>query len=193
MNQKHNKQEIIEKGRELVRRNGFTNTGVNMILQEMNIPKGSFYNYFPTKEIFGQEILRNYGEIRQNATRHMLSDQSISPMVRLERMYNAMIAFMESEGFSSGCLINNLSVELGGLNAQIAAVADEEFLANVSIIAACIREGQELQEIRDDLSASALAEFIHSSFIGAMFRMKASRSRAPLDLSLGMILKFLKN
>lgn len=191
MYQKHNRSEVIEKGRELVRRNGFTNTGVNLILQEAGIPKGSFYNLFSSKEIFAEEILRSYGAMRQNFTRHMLSDQNLSPLQRLERMYQTMIAFMASEGYTNGCLINNLSVEVGGMNEQIAAVADEQFRATVAIIATCVRAGQEMGEIRRDNSAEELAEFVHTGFIGSLFRMKATRSRAPVDLSLKMLLQFL--
>ena len=39
---------------------GYHGTGLQEILDAVNIPKGSFYNYFGSKEDFGAEVIQHY-------------------------------------------------------------------------------------------------------------------------------------
>ena len=57
MNQNNKKQIIIEKSAELFHQNGYHNTGLSLILKELNIPKGSFYNYFESKESLTVDVI----------------------------------------------------------------------------------------------------------------------------------------
>ena len=57
MGYKHNIEDIIDKGSELFRKKGYNNVGINEILKECDIPKGSFYNFFETKEEFAEKVL----------------------------------------------------------------------------------------------------------------------------------------
>ena len=61
MGYKHNIEDIIEKGTELFRKKGYNNVGINEILNTCDIPKGSFYNFFETKEEFATKVIDNYG------------------------------------------------------------------------------------------------------------------------------------
>ncbi len=50
MKRTHNKDDIVQVGLDLVLSRGFNATGVEAILKQANIPKGSFYNFFSSKE-----------------------------------------------------------------------------------------------------------------------------------------------
>jgi len=56
----HNKDDIVQAGLELMLSKGFTATGVEAILKQANVPKGSFYNFFSSKEEFGLAIIDRY-------------------------------------------------------------------------------------------------------------------------------------
>ncbi len=58
----HSKDDVIQIGVDLVLSKGFTATGVETILKQANIPKGSFYNFFSSKEEFGLAIINRYAE-----------------------------------------------------------------------------------------------------------------------------------
>ena len=57
MNAETTKQRIIKKGAELVYSNGFNNTGIQEVLHAADVPKGSFYFYFKSKEEFGLSLI----------------------------------------------------------------------------------------------------------------------------------------
>lgn len=182
MNQKYSKEDIIEIGGELMREKGYHATGINDILREAGIPKGSFYNFFPTKEAFAQEAIRWYGGRMQRAMRGIFSNDAISPLHRLKKFYGLLIAGNAEEGFQSGCLVNNFNTEVAGSNGLLAEEADQQFHSWLDEIEMCIAEGQEAGEIKDEFSARELAEFIHTSFFGGLSRMKSSRDGAGLSL-----------
>jgi TetR/AcrR family transcriptional regulator, transcriptional repressor for nem operon len=45
----HSKDDIVQAGLEIILSRGYNATGVEMILKQANIPKGSFYNFCTSK------------------------------------------------------------------------------------------------------------------------------------------------
>ena len=60
---------LLEAGRRIFLEKGYTNSGIETILQAAGVPKGSFYYYFASKEDFGLQVLDRFaGEIAANVT-----------------------------------------------------------------------------------------------------------------------------
>ncbi|HEX8874632.1 MAG TPA: TetR/AcrR family transcriptional regulator, partial [Nitrosospira sp.] len=55
-----NRENLLNEGVVLLREQGYHGTGLQEILDAVNIPKGSFYNYFDSKEDFGAEVIQHY-------------------------------------------------------------------------------------------------------------------------------------
>ena len=53
---------IIETGQRIMAGRGFSAVGLNEILAEAGVPKGSFYHYFGSKDAFGEAMLAAYFE-----------------------------------------------------------------------------------------------------------------------------------
>lgn len=180
MNQKHNREDIIAVGAELVRRNGYHATGINDILREAGIPKGSFYNFFPTKEAYVREVLAWYASRMEKAMRKIFSQTDMSAVARLKKFYRLVIAGNAEEGFQNGCLLNNLSIEVAGKHDLLAEEADYQFNRWVDEIETLVREGQQSGEISTRFPARETAEFIHTAFYGAFARMKSTRDESTM-------------
>ena len=191
MGYKHNIEDIIDKGTELFRKKGYNNVGINEILKECEIPKGSFYNFFETKEDFAEKVIDKYGVKSLKMISDALSDQSISPLNRLKQFYSMLIDINEKDGLDAGCLLNNLSVEVGGINTRISKVAEKNFKVWVEEIAKCVEEGQEQGEIIDTMPAEDIAEYMHAGIFGAFSRMKVNRNRVYLDKWFKMTFEFI--
>ncbi len=177
MGYKHKKEDIIAKGSELIRTRGYHNVGINDILKACGIPKGSFYNFFTSKEQFAIEILNVYGENSKKMIQQFLIRKSeLSPLTRIESFYNMLIDVNTAEKFRGGCLLNNLSQEMGMLSDDIAMTAEKNFLQWLEVIGQCVKEGQDLKEINSEYSATDLAAFLHNGFFGTIPRMKVTRS-----------------
>lgn len=192
MRQKHNIDRILELGLELIRERGYHNTGIDEILKINQIPRGSFYNFFKSKEDFGIKALQRYTEQQIKWVEGILSDESRSAYERLQYFYIKLIAGNLEENYRKGCLVGNMAQELGGLNEAISQQADESLKEITKIISKCIQEGQESREIRNDYPANELAEYLHNSFYGFLLRSKAGQNKKHFDIFMEMVFNFIK-
>jgi len=59
----HNvRQHILDTGKTIILSKGFAGVGLNEILTAAGVPKGSFYHYFKSKELFGVALLEDHVE-----------------------------------------------------------------------------------------------------------------------------------
>ena len=191
MNIKHDKQAILEKGESILRRQGYHNTGINQILKECNIPKGSFYNFFASKEAFGQEVLQYYSNNNYEFIKGLLESSDESPLQRLKNLYAGLIEFNKGEGFKCGCLVNNLAIEVAGLNENFRKSLNAEYDRVIGLIVECMSDAQQQQEIRTDYSAEDLAKYVHGHFVGILSMSKADQNEEPFKLFYKMTFDYL--
>jgi len=191
MGYKYQKEDIIALGSELIRKNGYHNVGINEILKICAIPKGSFYNFFSSKEDFIGQSIQLYGSKNLELICSFLNAAEASPTQRLRNFYEHVLNINDKEGCNAGCLINNLSIELAGINAPIAKVIDEQFQETIVEISRCVQAGQDLGEITQKFSALYIAEYIHAGIGGAFSRMKVQNNRAYLDKWYAMTFEFI--
>ncbi|MDH3708238.1 MAG: TetR/AcrR family transcriptional regulator [Cyclobacteriaceae bacterium] len=194
MGYKHNIEDIVEKGAGLIRKNGYYNTGITEILEASNLPKGSFYNFFKSKEDFALRAIKHYGkDMRKKLQEGMKATSELSPLERLKHVYQALESVSVEERYQSGCLLNNISIEAAAEDESLVSIANEEFISLIEILAETIEEGQQKGEIRSDVSALELAEFLHLTYYGVLSRSKATKSTKAFQLLDNMGFNFLRS
>jgi TetR/AcrR family transcriptional regulator, transcriptional repressor for nem operon len=57
-----NKESLLTQGVQLLMQQGYHGTGLKEILDAVQIPKGSFYNYFTSKESYAADVIQHYIE-----------------------------------------------------------------------------------------------------------------------------------
>jgi TetR/AcrR family transcriptional repressor of nem operon len=167
---------------------GFNGTGVDQIVKEAEVPKGSFYNFFDSKSAFAAEVIDLYFQRHRLKLEHYLSDSGLPSLERFRAYFEERIRFFTALEFQRGCMMGNLSVEASDQNEDIRARLEANFHAWTDIFAATVREGQAKGEINGTYSAEDLAQFVLNSWEGAILRMKAEKSVRPLRNSASMLL-----
>jgi TetR/AcrR family transcriptional repressor of nem operon len=169
---------IVEAALERFHALGFSACGVQEIVDKAGVPKGSFYNYFKSKELLAVEVLEVYA---QGSRRELLADKGVAPVERLRAHLEFLASRYARFGYSKGCLIGNIAAETSD-HMPIVRKALAQGLANwTKLVAAAIREGQEDGSIEARLDADQVARFLINSWEGAVIRMKIANSRQPLD------------
>jgi TetR/AcrR family transcriptional repressor of nem operon len=181
------REHLLAVGLERLRSSGYTATGVKEILDRANVPKGSFYHYFPSKEAFAGEVFQRYmdGEIRR--AERVLGDRNVDPLKRLRRYFEEMISVYGQTSAISGCLVGSLSLEVAGHSPKLQAQLQAAFGGWQKGVADVLREAVERGDLDRSTDADRLAEFILNSYEGALVRMKAEKSDAPLDTFLHFV------
>jgi TetR/AcrR family transcriptional repressor of nem operon len=171
---------IIQAGLNTIYADGYAATGIQRIVEAAAVPKGSFYTYFPSKEAFGTDVIDAYFERARARLERCLGNTELTPPARLEAYFDALIATFRDTGFLRGCLLGNFSAEAADHSAAIRARLVQHFRTWSHLFEACIAEGQRHGQIPDRLPAAVLADFMLNSWEGALLRMRAERSDAPL-------------
>src|ERR1700722_8423022 len=77
---KSTREHLIDVGVGLMHQNGYNATGLSDILQAADVPKGSFYHHFESKEDFAEAALERYGMREREHAAAVLGDAATSPM-----------------------------------------------------------------------------------------------------------------
>lgn len=67
------KQIILEKAKDMIITEGYSNLSISKLTSELNISKGSFYTYFPSKDSMLSEILDEYSENAKIFSENLIS------------------------------------------------------------------------------------------------------------------------
>ena len=87
MSAKSTRDHLIDVGLDLMHRHGFNATGLTEILQAADVPKGSFYHFFGSKEEFAAAALERYAAQKAEHSAAVLGDATTSPLKRLKRYF----------------------------------------------------------------------------------------------------------
>jgi len=185
------KQELLDAGMKIMQEKGYTNSGLQQVLDAVGVPKGSFYHYFDSKEDFALQIIDHYDCTYTDDVMSCLQDQSYSPLQRLQNYCLAGRENIASGKCTRGCLIGNLSQEMASQSEALRTKLDEVFIRWSQLFAVAIEEGQKSGEIDARFAPLELAELFLSAWEGALLRAKSTRSTLPIDNFIKLLFVFM--
>jgi TetR/AcrR family transcriptional regulator, transcriptional repressor for nem operon len=175
------KSRLIEIGAEIIHLKGFNHTGIKEILDAAEVPKGSFYNYFESKEDFGLQVIDYYVGYLASMAAPVLGDPSVSPLERIRNLLTGFMELFRTKDYGYGCPIGNLAQEMGDLSPVFQEKLKHSLDSLANIYADALVRAQEADEIPGDLDVHDTARFIVSSWHGALIHMKAAGGPEPLE------------
>ncbi len=173
---------LIRAGLALLTEKGFSAVGVDEISGRVNVPKGSFYYYFKSKEAFGAELIDRYGEYFSSKLDRFLLDESRSPLQRVRDFIADRIIGMGRHDFRRGCLVGNLGQEMNTLPEPFRVRIEEVFRDWQRRLEKCLLAAKQAGEIVSDADCEELAAVFWIGWEGAVLRAKLERNPKPLIL-----------
>ncbi|MFZ5557779.1 MAG: TetR family transcriptional regulator C-terminal domain-containing protein [Pseudomonadota bacterium] len=177
---------LLEEGVAAFLEHGYHGTGIKEVLDRVHVPKGSFYNYFETKEAFGAEAIRHYSRCFGQKLAAALA-AAPDPITGLRAFFAGLMREFQAAGYVGGCLVANLGGELEGSDVCRDALA-EAFHAWRTAVRKALRKAQQQGLVRRDLDAGEMADLLIVAWEGAVIRMKIERSLEPLEKCLQRLL-----
>jgi len=172
---------LIRVGMDIISEYGYNATGINSVLKSAGVPKGSFYHYFASKEAFGLAVIEAFAEEYDARLESMLVHSSSPPLERLQGYFASVRSDMALCDHTKGCLVGNLGQEMSAQSDQLRDALDRILRRWEGHFADCIREGQSVGSIRDDITPEALASFILAGWQGAVLRAKTVKTCEPMQ------------
>jgi TetR/AcrR family transcriptional regulator, transcriptional repressor for nem operon len=181
MTAKTRREHLIDVGLGLMHKDGYNATGLSDILKAADVPKGSFYHHFGSKEDFAAAVLERYGMRAREHTTAILNDASTPPLTRLRRYFGDLMKVYGQKGAIPGCMIGRFSLEVAAEKAQLRKRISASFGHWQQTIATVIEQAVAQKELPADTDSESLAGFLLNSWEGALLRSQAEKSNAPLE------------
>jgi TetR/AcrR family transcriptional repressor of nem operon len=169
------REEIVGAALKTLHAKGFNGTSVQDITDAAEVPKGSFYNHFKSKEDLAAEVLDRYWEKAQ-VSLGLLTDEKVPPLERLKQYFRYLAAIAKRGEFRRGCFIGNMASEMPEHSPLLREKLGVLFAAWTKAIESCVNEAQANGSLRRDLDASATATFLLNAWEGALMRSKVDRN-----------------
>ena len=171
------REKIVQAGLDQFHRMGFNGSSVEDITDLAEVPKGSFYNHFKSKEDLAVEVIDRYVEHSPHA---LLSDTAVPPVKRLKGYFSALTQELTESGYKKGCLLGNFSSEMADHSDAVRRRLEITFDSWSRRLAGVIREAQKAGEVDAKVKPEQLAGVLISAWEGALLRARVAGDGAPL-------------
>ncbi len=177
------KQRLLEAGMAMLLERGYHGLGIQALLEETGIPKGSFYHHFSSKEDFALQVVDLYMQEVHQGLDECLGDTDCPPLERVRGFFEATRDKYREDGYL-GCLLGGLGQELSGVSEVFQRKIDWCLSQIAKRVAACLEEARERNELPRDSDPQQLANLLVDCWEGAALRSRLLRDPAPLDAML---------
>ncbi|MGL5966001.1 MAG: TetR/AcrR family transcriptional regulator [Kluyvera sp.] len=178
------REHILATGERLCMHRGFTGMGLSELLKTAEVPKGSFYHYFRSKEAFGVAMLeRHFADYHLRLVEHFTQGPG-NYRDRLLDYYQHTLTQFCQQGLISGCLTVKLSAEVCDLSEDMRAEMNKGANQIMFLLAQALENGRREGCLNFVGEAAATAQVLYSLWLGANLQAKMARSSAPLESAL---------
>lgn len=172
------KQRILDASAQMLRRQGYSATGLKQIAAAANAPFGSLYHWFPGgKEQLGQEVIRWAGRGYLGLIQAAIgATDDLEDAVR--QFFAAAAEVLEATGYCDACPIATVAGEVASTNDTLREATAEVFESWLSALTASA-----VQAGVDEATGRAVAIQLVALIEGAFILCRASRSTEALHVT----------
>ncbi|WP_415973828.1 TetR/AcrR family transcriptional regulator [Rhodococcus sp. 077-4] len=175
------RQQILDTAQAIMARKGYAAVGLNEVLSEAGVPKGSFYHWFSSKETFGEELMKSYFTNYLSSIDRIGDDRERSGAERLMEYWQR---FYDLQSFDNGqgkCLVVKLAAEVSDLSEPMRLQLVDGTVGIVDRLERFITDGIEDGSLKIDDNPRRLAQELYDSWLGASIMAKVQRSHDSLQ------------
>jgi TetR/AcrR family transcriptional repressor of nem operon len=157
---------ILQKAFELIYRNGFQTTSIDTIIASTQVTKGAFFYHFKNKDEMGLALINEL-------IKPSMEESFIKPLIHSNRPTDDIYAMMKHLLLTApffeiqyGCPAVNLANEIGATNEALYKALYAVMNQCVQAVRHSVKHGQALGQIRQDVDAAEVADFIMVGYSG---------------------------
>lgn len=173
------RQQLLERGMAMLLRHGYHHLGISALLEATQIPKGSFYHHFESKEEFARRVIDLYLAHVHAGLDEWLGNSKLPPLKRVRGFFEATEEKYRKEGYL-GCLLGGLGQELSGVSEAFRRKVEQCFSEIAHRIGECLQEAIDRGELSRKTDPVKMAELLVNCWEGAALRTRLRRDPAPL-------------
>ena len=153
---------ILRAALELVARQGLQATTVEQITEAADVGKGTFFNYFPSKE----HVMAGFGEIQLAKLRRALEPEASSGQAPRELWWKLTRELAQEPGHSPNLVRGLISANLG--SESVMNLSRRNLARGRALLAELIARGQERRQLRRNLDPARTARVFQQNLLGTL-------------------------
>ncbi|WP_336406959.1 TetR/AcrR family transcriptional regulator [Gallaecimonas mangrovi] len=188
MNMAHSERDvkahILDTAQGIMGQRGFSAVGLNELLKAADVPKGSFYHYFASKEAFGVALLERYFSHYMAGLNELLSNPNGTAVSRLMDYWQRWVDTQAGSDLHSRCLVVKLGAEVSDLSEDMRQVLEQGTAQLLARLTGEIALAQSQGDISKTVAPEELASALYQMWLGASMLAKVTQTKAPLESAL---------
>lgn len=175
------RQAIIDSAQRAMAHKGYTGVGLNAVLADAGVPKGSFYHYFASKDACGEAVLEHYFADYLAGMDATFADPDTDAAGRLMAYWADWRVTQSFDDCQGKCLAVKLGAEVADLSEPMRLALKRGTAGIVERLERAIRAGATDGSLTVGMDPGRLAPALYDLWLGASVIAKIHRSTAPLD------------
>ena len=172
------KDRIVGAGADLVRKQGYTGTGVKQIVGQANAPFGSLYHFFPGgKEQLAGEVIRWSGRMYAEMVLGVIAPAR-DPLELVEIFFGGAAEHLRETDYEDACPIATVALEVASTSEPLREATAEVFDSWIDGLGQRLTASGVPEDAARELSMAMLI-----SLEGAFVLSRAKRSTEPLEVA----------
>jgi TetR/AcrR family transcriptional repressor of nem operon len=175
------RQHILDTAKPIILGKGFSVVGLNEVLSAAAVPKGSFYHYFKSKELFGEALLESYFSDYLEYLDKLLNNQALPAAERLMSYWRGWLESQASCDMQGKCLAVKLGGEVSDLSEAMRLALHQGTDQIIDRLANCIDAAMADGSLSGKIDAHHTAQTLYEMWLGATLLSKMRRDRSAMD------------
>ncbi|KAA0940429.1 TetR/AcrR family transcriptional regulator [Streptomyces apricus] len=175
---------ILDVAQRIMAHKGYSAVGINEVLVEAGVPKGSFYHYFASKDAFGEALLKSYFDGYVADMDRTLAQQGKSAAERLTDYWQQWRETQSLDDCQGKCLAVKLGAEVADLSESMRLAMKDGTGAIVDRLERTIAEGLADGSVAVEGDPRGTAQALYDMWLGASVMAKIHRDLAPIDTAM---------
>jgi TetR/AcrR family transcriptional repressor of nem operon len=175
------RQAILDAGQRTIAHKGWAAVGLNELLAEAGVPRGSFYYYFKSKDVFGEAMMQEYFREYLADMDTIFGQHDVSAAERLQQYWQHWRETQSLDDCQGKCLAVKLGAEVSDLSEPMRIALKDGTTEITDRIARMIAEGHADGSLAVDIEPSSTAKTLYDLWLGASVMTKIHRSMESVD------------
>ncbi|NGZ86164.1 TetR/AcrR family transcriptional regulator [Duganella aceris] len=175
---------ILATGQRLMAGKGYSAVGLNEILTDAGVPKGSFYHYFGSKDAFGEALLESYFEDYLAELDATMAQPGLSMAQRLVSYFEAWRQTQSFFDCQGKCLAVKMAAEVADLSEAMRLAMKRGTSGIVTRLARAIEAGVAEGSLVVHGDADGTAQSLYQLWLGTSVMVKIERDVAPFETAM---------
>lgn len=175
------KEQLLRHGTKLFYSRGYHGTTVDTLLESAQVPKGSFYHHFGTKQAFAQAVLARYNEFQMGLVARWADRTELPAAEAVQGYFDEIVEVFVRSGHSQACLAGKFSTELSASSEVLRLQIAEALAEWRDALAEIVQRGIDDGNVSPSKDPTATAESVLAVIQGALVVALANHDEVFLE------------